>query len=180
MRLPRPGALPRRLRAQTRAAGGAAAQLCLCPAPRRDLLLRRPLFCGRRKLEAGDLLVPPRPARRQSGRGRLRLPRRKRLHPLHVAVRVLRQAGRHPPRPRLQRACGALQAAGRKLPAQRALFCLVGTNGARRYETMICGGLGRGKKQGKATALPCYLYKNAQAAIATAPARSKASGARQK
>ena len=33
---------------------------------------------------------------------------------------------------------------------------------------MICG-LGRGKKQGKATALPCYLYKNAQAAIATAP-----------
>ena len=137
-------------------------------------------FCGRRKLEAGDLLVPPRPARGQSGRGRIRLPRRERLHPLHVAVRVLRQAGRHPPRPRLQRACGALQAAGRKLPAQRALFCLVGTNGARRYKIMICGGLSRCSQQGKATALPCCLYKNARAAIATAPDRSKASGARQK
>ena len=33
---------------------------------------------------------------------------------------------------------------------------------------MICG-VGRGTQQGKAQALPCYLYENAQAAAPTAP-----------
>ena len=33
---------------------------------------------------------------------------------------------------------------------------------------MICG-VGRGTQQGKAQALPCYLYENARAAALTAP-----------
>ena len=50
------------------------------------------LFCGRRTLGSGDLLVQTRPAdRRKDG---VRLPRLQRVSPLHLALRVLRQARR--------------------------------------------------------------------------------------
>ena len=149
------------------------------PAPRRDLLLRRPFFLWKKEIGSRRSFGSASPcARAKRTRADSSAPTRAATSPT-CGCACVTTSWETSPRPRLQRACGALQAAGRKLPAQRALFCLVGTNGARRYKIMICGGLSRCSQQGKATALPCCLYKNARAAIATAPDRSKASGARQ-